>query len=450
MGLNSEWINKAFNRFGPDRVLLLDDTKTLAEGFDHWIDFCRVQNVRFSPAYSTVNQMNRWEGEDVETQRRITGSRGSLTMTLLEDLNPAVMQLVHGDKLTRQTKNNPQVKYGYFERLLTVDQSTGHPVQAHFGPDASCCNYTRLKAPTVTSSLVGTPGTYMADGTVQYIWIQGVYKRTGVVIGDLTSLNFLDADKFDIKWTTGSPSYDVTLGSPHGLGVPNGTGSAKNIQLSIVDPTGDVALPDFYVVWHSATDSLAAARVAVDGIVARNTGGTTTVTLTTTPDVSGVVYSASKGAKFHYNSNTYESPIWTALTLGSDVDYENDRGVGYLHTGSTRNGLWVRCGLFYVEPYSVENNIGPTGLSTDMRTILITSLEPEVEGGTPLYPEGRDVKLYKVDFAGLAVDEDGAGDGFYAGTPVTLDCLTDPSQGGFFGKKIIKSNKLRSYTQQNV
>lgn len=460
MGANNEWVNSAFNTYGPAEMYIYDDGLSTSRGTTAapdgvWVHMCRFRDINFMPDYAFAEQSHRWEGLDVTTGRELTGARGRLSCAFAENINPAAMQLIYGDKETTQTISSAAVKYTEEMLQMFINQENGLAEERHLGYAVGSASPTKIPAPTIASG--GAPSGSSGSGwssATYYFWVFGLYLRAGASI-PLYSAAF-GSTKLDIDFTLSAPSDQSASSSGYnGLGIAF-TGATQSGSITVTDasPNTDLPMPDYYLCLVNTSDDLATAKVLkTNGFTARDVSGTTTINLVDN-DGLGSTYVAPKGATFWYNAGTHAAPSWTQLTIGTDVEYDYDRGVVKLKTGSgatyLKNGFWIQARYFWVKPKTVKNLVGPTGLSTDPRKVKIVDLRSEAKGASPRHPEGQIFTLFKVDFAGVAAGESFGADQFYPGANVTMECLTDPSNSGAFGQKEIISRKFRSYTQQSV
>jgi len=438
MANNSEFIHAGFNLPpGGAKVEVWDTNHST------WQYLGKCSGVGFTTETEKIQQRHRVDGQNRVTQERVTSFRGMLRFTPMERLLPSLQQLIYGSRSTTQTLNSLDVAWEELERPLYINKETGEGIEALLTKASGCANYTRLPAVTSLAGTVTTTGGSGWTVGTNYFWAVPLHRKPGSsTVPSITTV--CDATLLDIEWCFGAPT-DASGTSSGYQGMSKTFANATDkISIQGAAPT-DGPTPEYVAIFTNTTDTLSTATCCAVPAYATFTSG-----VSVTAPGSGDAYVTSYGASFSYNAGTNASPSWTTFTVGTDVLYDNTRGAYKWADNSNRHGQWVKATYFYIDPAGVLNNIGPTGVSQDLRKFRITSEEPEVYGDTPLYPEGVEAIFFSVNVAGIATSDTYPDEDFDTGEQIELECLTDPSQNNQIGTRRIFSPKMTLYTQQSV
>lgn len=438
MGNTAAYVQSGFRPYGPAELQLWHDVK------DEWQTLGKMESSSFDEDIEEDILECRIEGEDREIERRTRKRKARLSLSALEITNPDLMQIIHGDKGTTQTKTSMDLQWEQFQQPLYFDTGTGDAFEAFVPWRDSMANTETLRKLASISAAApsGSSGSdwATAGNPDYYVFAVGLYRRSDSNVVPLFS-TVNDTDKQDYDWVLGEVSSSTTV---------NFTGATQSVVITGTAPAGDnaqveVLLPDYVAIYFNTTNTITGAVCGGVGTYAAYIGaGIECLTIT-----GGDTYAASKFAKFRYNTGTEDSPSWTDLAVDTDIDWDETRGMFKWYSAAVgANGRHVQVRYFYVKATNVSTGLGRSRLGQDLRKLRIMSIEPEQFAGAPVYGAGYVLTLFKADMAGLRSKFQSGSGSWAAPTDLDVVCLADPTNSNEFGTVESVTQKLRSYTQQ--
>ncbi|MFA5378567.1 MAG: hypothetical protein WC455_22625 [Dehalococcoidia bacterium] len=436
MGSTNFFGHEQFNKVGSAAFRIYDSTT------DAYIYFGRTTAQSYRPETDSITQQAPVNGVMVETQRRITGTRGVLSLTFSEMCDPKVVHLLFGDKAVEQTLTASGVVASKEQRTLYNTKLVYLRNQHGF------LTYANTGSPT----FVATPdtGTGSIAAATYYVWVQQGY-GTGPTISTFSGGRSYDngtTKGYDLAFTAGSPSDEDTATAGY-QGKAVTVASTGHIDL-VVTHHATAPAPDFIMVWGCATDSLAAATLIA---VATAGTGTTNIICATAIPGTGDTYAACTGcgvaALTAYNA-TAASNTGIALVDGTDYTFDGTRGQGTLKritTGTISDGAPVLVVTWNIWPAKVADKTGSRKTTRDTRKVELAFFEeePDYTSTVPM-AEGLVLTLYAVDVAALSPTLGFNETDFYEGTSVDLNCMYDQTEGAL-GLIEEYSDKFKYYLQ---
>lgn len=378
----SEYSYHPFHTIGAARLLLWDDAA--AEGGGAWAHFGKVADASVLMTTEQAGKDITVKGLTQPVARRNRSKRYSLSFRLLENANPAALELLYGEGAAQGTGGAEVVVERELMRLYGGDYSElAHPYGIQLSQPAAAASAGASAGGTGGSI---TPGTY-------YYWVVPLFSKGGSAIFE---------------------------GDPAATGA-TAVGSSEQVTVTFSAPEGYTASE--YRIYVNSSDDLASAELAADMITA-------------SPHVLGS--HAGGGSSLAQSGElllVQSTDLVTTYTEGSDYTLDAEKGlIKRITGGSIADGAQVVVTYAYMRPATALTALGCPVELERYRRVKLLQLAPEADGGDSITPSnwretGVEFEFFKVNAAINDAAYPFSEDDFSEGIGLTWECMFDGSEG---------------------